>query len=298
MKRVQTAILCMFVSMAMLMMSGILAFAAEDSAVDEAGCGSEKTLLANDDEVIVDPNPNYDTSFSMVTYQSCVLKWNPCEVADGYYVYYQRIGTYNTKRILAADIKDKMVTFWSFKGLKPMGEYWFDIVPYAYNSKGEIVEVKKSARYDNLEMPMCYDGNYFTSNAKVAKSITKVLKTYKHGAKYKGKNECYGYAEWASKKIAKSRKMVKVNKKVTPRNVRKYICNLKAGSHVRLKGNPHSLVILKATKDYIYWADNNSTWYGGGRNRVHYYGNTPAWFSTVYSCHDTIEWINKTTSYR
>ena len=87
----------------------------------------------------------------------------------------------------------------------------------------------------------------------------------------------------------------RINKKLTAANVKKYICTLKPGAHVRISG--HSVVILKASREVIYWADNNYNC-GRGRNRVHYWTGTPEYFARVYHSHAKIEGVYKTLSYR
>lgn len=328
MKKVQSIVLCLLLSVAMLMPSGLGVFATDGIPAGGAGCDGQNSVFASDDDfpdedgdewddgnyddeedwdgdedgdedvdpdAVVDPNPSSWIKATNTTYNSFVVNWKPCAVAEGYNVYFEDFGEDDKfVRNLIGSVEGKDTTSYKVTGLEPMTTYWVIVVPYAHNDKGVLVDVSNSEKYCTQYTKMCYDGKYFTSNVKAAKSMTKVLKMYKDGAKFKGRGECYGYAEWASTKIAKKRKMVKVNKKITPANVKKYICNLKAGSHVRLNGNYHSLVILKATKDKIYWADNNN----GYTNRVHYFVGDANTFAWTYHGHNKIEWVNKTVTFR
>lgn len=329
MKKVQSIVLCLLLSVAMILPSGSWVFAADGIPAGGVGADGDKTVLTEyedfldedgdewddgdyddedwdgdwdedededvDPDAVVDPNPSRRLSVSKVTYKSGFLSWQQCEVAEGYnvcFVDYDK--DFNEIYRIIGTVEGKENTTYTVNAFNPMHSYELAVIPYAHNAKGELVDVKNSIKSEYVDTPMCYDGKFYSSNAKAAKSMTKVLKTYKYGAKFKGRGECYGYAEWASTKIAKKRKMVKVNKKITPANVKKYVCNLKAGSHVRLNGNYHSLVILKAMNDVIYWADNNN----GYSNRVHYFAGDAKTFCNIYHGHKNIEWINKTVTFR
>lgn len=226
-------------------------------------------------------------TLSNKTYKSVSLKWTEIPDVDGYDV---------VRDIFMEDYFLKTTTSNSCKltNLLPLQNYY--IIVYPYKLENGTKEYLHS--YDmevTFSTPQCYDGIYYSSNKKASKSITKVLKTYKHDSLFKGRGECYGYAEWASNKIAKKRTYVKINKSLTLTNIKKYICNLKPGSHVRI--SHHSIVILKATKNTIYWADNNYN-IGTGRNRVHYWAGSPEYFDRVYSAHPKLEYIYKTKTYR
>ena len=226
-----------------------------------------------------------------IKYNSATISWESLPGADGYRIYSYSL--FGFKDVLIKTIDSGSISSCKLS-LRPNVDYEIYVVPYRVEN-GEVVEYEDLKRSSFFETPICYDSKFYSSNAKLSKSIGKVLKTYKDCTKFKGSGECYGYAEWASKKIAKSRKYTKINKKLTAANVKKYICTLKPGAHVRISG--HSVVILKASKDVIYWADNNYRC-SQGRNRVHYWTGTPEYFARVYHWHAKIEGIYKTISYR
>lgn len=250
-----------------------------------------------------DINPATNIKFSNIKYNSATVTWkNPGDI-DGYDIYtciekdiikgnkFDR----EYKDELLTTIEDPNITSYHLKHLVPQEYYEIDVVSYKY-----IDGVKQSADLyscsDTFETPMCMKGKFYTSNKKGGRNVIKVLKAYKYDQKFKGPGECYGYAEWASNKIAKSRTYVTINKKITLKNVKKYIIGLKPGAHVRMtsKRMDHSILILKATKDRIYWADNNF----GSYNRVHYHAGTLVDLYCMMSGYSKIAWIYKTKTYR
>ena len=226
-----------------------------------------------------------------VKYSSATLSWTKIPGAAGYNIYKRFM---RGKEKLYRTITSGATTSLKLTGLCSNADYEFYIVPFAIID-GKRVEYDDAYMASWFDTPICYNSKFFTSNKKLQKSIGKVLGTYKNCHKFKGSGQCYGYAEWASKKIAKKRKYVKINKSLTPSNVRKYICTLKPGAHVRITG--HSLVIIKASKDVIYWADNNYSC-RRGTNRVHYWTGSPEMFDRIYNSHSKIVGVYKTVSYR
>lgn len=235
---------------------------------------------------------------------SATLSWKNPGGVDGYelrrYVYTTSVEgstisiDLNVETI--ADITNPDTLTYQLTDLMPLEGY--DMVIAAYRIVDGIKQyssIREGSEQDILT-PVCTQGSFYSSNTKAAKSIAKVIKQYKDNAKFKGKGECYGYAEWASKKIAKTRTQVKVNKKVTLANVKKYIVGLKPGAHVRCTSSrtDHSILILKSTKDRIYWADNN--W--GHNNRVHYHAGTPEELYFTLMRYSKISYIMKTKTFR
>ena len=228
---------------------------------------------------------------SNIKYNRATLTWTEYPAAAGYNIYCYSMFDAD---VLCRSIASGVATTCNISDLKPNTYYFFTVVPYV-DDNGTAKEIEAAEMWTSFETPICYDGRFYASNTKLSKSIGKVLKSYKECTRYKGAGECYGYADWASKKIAKSRRYTKINKKLTAANVKKYICTLKPGAHVRISG--HSVVILKASREVIYWADNNYRC-SRGRNRVHYWTGTPDYFARVYHSHAKIEGVYKTLSYR
>ena len=256
-----------------------------------------------DDEPFIEPTSKL--KINNIKYNSATLTWKHSgNNIDGYKVY-----TYITKftvkkgkidydwdKELLTTIDDPNTQSYRMTNLAPLETYEVSVAAYKVLNGKEYTEEDFDDYTKTFTTPLCMKASFYSSNKKAGRNIIRVLKGYKDGQKYKGSGECYGYAEWASNKIAKSRTMVNVNKKITKSNIKKYIVGLKPGAHIRLSGKAtiHSIVILKSTKDRIYWADNN----GGGNNRVSYHSDTINDFHVALSYWSKIVWIYKTKSFR
>lgn len=116
-------------------------------------------------------------------------------------------------------------------------------------------------------------GSINLSNAKQKAVLEYIYADYMSGNdRYRGKGQCYGYAEMIRKMFGKSYKQRKYGVKATYGNVYKRLKKLKPGSHVRFSakkgggGMAHSIVLLKVTKDEIWYTDGNV----GGYNEIRY----------------------------
>lgn len=310
MKKVQFTLLSMLITVSMIMSSISIAFA-EDEHINDSQHTQDRWIDTWEEGWEPEDDFEWDQieeggekrllAFSDITYDGLNIHWMKCEKADGYRVYSSVVDG-RAKHVLQGTIKGNAVTSFKVKNLLPLNLYLITVKPYRINSKDKTVVVQNEIKNGFKETPMCYDGKYYSSNEKVANSLNKVLGKYKYDTKYKIKGGEHGYADWASKQIAKSRKKVKINKNLTQSTCKKYICNLKPGSLVRLSGRGHSLVIIKATNNYIVWADYDNKYALGSYaayNKVLYYVQTPSYFVHDYShAHKKIDYIQKTTSYR
>lgn len=88
---------------------------------------------------------------------------------------------------------------------------------------------------------------------------------------YKGSGECYGYAEKIRKMFGTGYKQRNYGVKATKSNFYKKLKKLRTGSHIRLSGkkngggSAHSVVLLKVTKDTIWYTDGNVDYNNGIR---------------------------------
>lgn len=89
---------------------------------------------------------------------------------------------------------------------------------------------------------------------------------------FKGSGECFGYAESIRKLFGTSYKQRNYGVKPTKKNVYKRLKNLRPGTHLRFAakknggGTAHSVVLLKVTKDAIWYTDANVD----GHNAIRY----------------------------
>lgn len=235
------------------------------------------------------------------------VSWTCKAGANGFYIYSLKL-KYNSKtddfyytRTLLKTVKRGTTRSTVIRDLTPANYYEIQVIPYQ-NVNSRIRRGTKepiwAENYNDACTEYCRVGSFYSTNVKAQKSLNSIFRTYKENQKYRGSGECYGWAEWASRKIARTRTKVNVNKSFTVANVNKYIVGCKPGTHVRISG--HSLVILKATSKRIYWVDNNYNFTGNrtGANRVHYWAGTPAEFRSCYRSHNKIEWLYKPTSFR
>lgn len=118
MKKVQSIVLCLLLSVAMIMPSGLGVFAADGIPAGETRADGAKTVLTEnegfpdkygdewddgdyddeededvvDPDAVVDPNPSSWTKTTNTTYDSFVVNWEPCAIAEGYNVYFEDFG--------------------------------------------------------------------------------------------------------------------------------------------------------------------------------------------------------------
>ena len=101
------------------------------------------------------------------------------------------------------------------------------------------------------------------SNGKMQGIAHYLVGTHKYGQRYKGKGQCFGYAEKIRKMFGNKYKQKKVGKKFTKNNLYKALKGCKPGTHLRLSttknggGRVHSIAVLKVTKDKIWFTDAN-----------------------------------------
>lgn len=291
-------------------------FAEEPTFIEESVFAEEPTLTENSncsETVLEEDDDDYDDEWdepeilpvknlktTNIKWNSATLTWrNPGDV-DGYDIYIEQLETrqeyYHWTYKEEILIEDPATVSYKVQNLLPCRSYSFRVIPYR-----NIDGYKRFADYweckcIGIKTPPCPDGSFYTSNRKLAKRLTIVIKKYKENAKFKKSGQCYGYAEWGSKQIAKTRKKTTINKKFTKKNVEKYIVGLKAGAHVRIKrsGMEHSVLIIKSTKNSMCWVDCN--W--NHDNRVHYSVGTAEDFYYQYFNYSKILWIMKTKTYR
>jgi fibronectin type 3 domain-containing protein len=129
-----------------------------------------------------------------------------------------------------------------------------------------------------------YTGKQCTGNKTAQASIDYILRYYKDGDKFKGRGQCWGYAEYVRTFMGGGGSPKYYKKKNTHAQVVKALKGCKPGTHVRFTstkkggGRSHSLVVFKFTDKEVLWADNNWGW----DNRVHYYIGTPSEFQYNY----------------
>ena len=114
---------------------------------------------------------------------------------------------------------------------------------------------------------------------------------------YKGKGECYGFAEMIRKMFGTGSKQKKLNIKPTKKNIWKHIKNCKPGTHVRFsqgkngKGWCHSVAILKVSKSKVWIVEGNV----GVKNGIRLSYMTPADFAEYARSYGYITWIKQPT---
>jgi|GEM_PF-3881577 len=109
-------------------------------------------------------------------------------------------------------------------------------------------------------------------NAKTQAVVNYVFMTYSKGNKrFKGKGQCYGYAEKIRKMFGSKSKQKKIGIRPTGNNIYKYLKSCRPGTHVRFSakkkggGRAHSVALLKVTKNYVWFTDGNMDWKNGIR---------------------------------
>ena len=123
--------------------------------------------------------------------------------------------------------------------------------------------------YDAVSKPFFY-GSPYTDQVKVKSAKTQAITEYVYAAYgdnnkiFKGKGECYGYAEMIRQMYGTGYKQRSCGVKATPASMYKYLKNLKPGTHVRFSkgkngsGRAHSVVLLKISKTTIWYTDGNT----------------------------------------
>ena len=136
--------------------------------------------------------------------------------------------------------------------------------------------------YDRVSDPWYEDEWDFIKSFKLKNSKQQAILEYVYAdymsghERYKGSGQCYGYAESIRKLFGKGYKQRNYGVKPTKKNVYNKLKKLKPGTHVRFSakknggGTAHSIVLLKITKDEIWYTDGNVDWNNGIR-----YGREP-----------------------
>ncbi|MBR2674760.1 MAG: hypothetical protein IKE52_04820 [Mogibacterium sp.] len=108
---------------------------------------------------------------------------------------------------------------------------------------------------------------------KVQALIEYVYASYgKNNQRFKGRGECYGFAEMIRGWFGSGSKHKKIGKKPTKKIMYKYLKNCKPGTHIRFSagkdgsGRAHSVALLKVTKDDIWFVHGNA---GGAYNSIY-----------------------------
>ena len=133
-----------------------------------------------------------------------------------------------------------------------------------------------------LESDEYFVGSDITSNKTVASVIDYMMGKYKNESVFPGNGElCVAYANKLNGMIAsKNKTTTYYGKGVSEANYKKYIMGCKPGTIIRFSYEPnggyrgHSIVVLKATRDMVWWAECNR----GGHNVVHYYKDELCYF--------------------
>ena len=101
-------------------------------------------------------------------------------------------------------------------------------------------------------------------NAKTQAMIEYVYASYGSNDKFfKGRGECYGYAEMIRQYFGSGYRQKSFGVKATPASMYKYLKKLKPGTHVRFaknrngSGSAHSIVLLKIDKKNIWYTHGN-----------------------------------------
>lgn len=122
--------------------------------------------------------------------------------------------------------------------------------------------------YDAVSEPI-FIGKHYTDQVKVKSAKTQAITEYVYAAYgdnnkfFKGKGECYGYAEMIRQMYGTGYKHRSYGVKATPANMYKYLKKLKPGTHVRFSkgkngsGRAHSIVLLKISKSTMWYTDGN-----------------------------------------
>lgn len=132
-------------------------------------------------------------------------------------------------------------------------------------------ETKSEPFYDDTD----FVRDAMAKNPKQQAIIEYIYADYMSGNdRYKGKGECYGYAEKIRKMFGKSYKTKKCGFKLSKNKLYKKLKNVRPGTHLRLaarkngRGTAHSVVLLKITKDKIWYTDGNVDYHNGIRYAV------------------------------
>ena len=113
--------------------------------------------------------------------------------------------------------------------------------------------------------------------------------------KFKGKGQCYGYAEKIRKMFGSKYTQKKIGVKPTKANLYKKLKNKKPGTHVRFSmnkgggGRAHSIALLKITKDKIWYTDANTDW----NNGIGIYAEPLSWFASGIGKYKYLSWTRE-----
>lgn len=133
-----------------------------------------------------------------------------------------------------------------------------------------------SLAYDAVSTPYySEDGGFLdglnVKNAKAQGVVEYLYAQYGDGEyhRFKGKGQCYGYAEKIRQLFGTRYSQKKFGVKPTKSNLYKKLKNKKPGTHVRFSmgkggsGKAHSIALLKITKKKIWYTDANMDWNNG-----------------------------------
>ena len=133
--------------------------------------------------------------------------------------------------------------------------------------------------YDAVSSPYFGDESYdYIADLKIRKESTRAIAEYIYASYaygdpvYKGKGQCYGYAEMIRQMFGTGYKERRYGIKATKKNLYNKLKDLKPGTHVRFSAaangsrNPaHSIVLLRITKNTIWYTDGSYDYNNGIR---------------------------------
>ncbi len=147
-----------------------------------------------------------------------------------------------------------------------------------------------------------YAGQDCTANETASSTIDYAMSKYKHLSTFPKSGECWGFAETINGLLAAQNDVnYFTGLKNTQKNFLKKCLGVKAGTHIRFcntrqfdSWSGHSVVLLKVTEDYIYWADNNYD----RANTVQYYSGTIDDFFSMYGQYSYLTMVKKPVKYK
>lgn len=147
-----------------------------------------------------------------------------------------------------------------------------------------------------------YTGADCTTNKTAASTIDYAMSKYKHQSTFPKSGECWGFAETINGLLAaQNNTKFFTGLKNTQKNFLRKCLGVKAGTHIRFCNSKqfdswtgHSVVLLKVTENYIYWADNNYD----RANTVHYYSGTIDDFFWYYGQYKYLTMVKEPAKYK
>lgn len=147
-----------------------------------------------------------------------------------------------------------------------------------------------------------YTGADCTTNKTASSTIDYAMSKYRHLSTFPKTGECWGFAETINELLAaQNDTRFYTGLKNTQKNFLDKCLGVKAGTHIRFcntrkfdSWSGHSVVLLKVTEDYIYWADNNYD----RANTVQYYSGTIDDFFWYYGQYGYLTMVKEPVKYK